>query len=246
LYDLGVSDFQITLDGVKEEHDRRRSVVFKSFDKIVENIILINKLGGIVYILHVFDESNINSGKKLVDYFDEISNIHSLSKNTIYFNFVVTIPKKTELVKCNSYVYGKEKYLTKEGVDNAVYALSKGFNIVNTLEISCCFRQLGNSFLVTPDLKLYKCYSTFGNKKYSIETIENISYNEFANKYSLEMMYSDGFSKKCEHCNFVPFCRGGCQFAASEENNGQYGYPFCEKVHMQEQLKGFILNNIYR
>ncbi|WP_024470503.1 radical SAM protein, partial [Treponema pedis] len=98
LYDLGVSDFQITLDGVKEEHDRRRSVVFKSFDKIVENIILINKLGGIVYILHVFDESNINSGKKLVDYFDEISNIHSLSKNTIYFNFVVTIPKKTELV----------------------------------------------------------------------------------------------------------------------------------------------------
>lgn len=121
LYDLGVSDFQITLDGVKEEHDRRRSVVFKSFDN-----------------------------------------------------------------------------------------------------------------------------STFGNKKYSIETIENISYNEFANKYSLEMMYSDGFSKKCEHCNFVPFCRGGCQFAASEENNGQYGYPFCEKVHMQEQLKGFILNNIYR
>ena len=29
-----------------------------------------------------------------------------------------------------------------------------------------------------------------------------------SNKYSLEIMYADGFSKKCEHCNFVPFCRG--------------------------------------
>ena len=67
-----------------------------------------------------------------------------------------------------------------------------------------------------------------------------------SNKYSLEIMYADGFSKKCEHCNFVPFCRGGCQFAASEKNNGKYGFPFCEREYMEEQLKGFILNNIYQ
>lgn len=39
---------------------------------------------------------------------------------------------------------------------------------------------------------------------------------------------------------------GGCQFAASEKNNGKYGFPFCEREYMEEQLKGFILNNIYQ
>ncbi len=244
LISLGVKSFQITLDGVGDVHNQRRSPRFDSFTAIVNNILELVNYDCDITLLHVFDESNRASGKSLVDFFSNII-IDAEKRKKIFFNFVVTIPKDNNIVSCNNYIKGKEKYLTMDIVDYVLYAKGLGFSYVNTLDISCCFRQCSESFLIDPALNIYKCYSIFGNELYALGKITEKSIKEFFLSEGKHWSELDGFSKTCEKCNFVPFCRGGCQFAASELHNGEYGHPYCEKEVMEEHLRGFLINNLF-
>lgn len=236
---LGIRDYQITLDGLAEVHNSRRSRNFDSFSQIVHNIILIAEMGMRIFLLHVFDLSNIESAKELVDYFNKLAEKRPKLRDAITFNFVPTIPKQVDCVECNHYVEGNEHLLSGLAVEAFAYAVEKGFHMANFLDIGHCFRQAKNTLLVSPVLDLYKCYGTFGNPSYAIGNMDDITYEEYI-KASELIREADGFSSQCRECDVVPFCRGGCQFSSSEMNNGKYGRMWCERNTILKSIQGFM------
>ena len=242
--ELNIMDFQITLDGLADIHNDRRSRYFDSFSKIVNNVILLSELGMRIFLLHVFDTSNLKSAFELIDYFNNLAMKHPKLKDSITFNFVPTIPKNNEMVSCNKYIEGNEVLVNGIGVKAFFEATKKGFKIANFLNIGHCFRQAKYTLLISPDLDLFKCYGTFGNRKYAIANMKNISFDEYL-ILSKRISEADGFSRKCRDCDVVPFCRGGCQFSASEKNNGKYGFSNCEREAIVESINGFLKYKLF-
>ena len=243
LVSLGIKDYQITLDGIKDIHNLRRSPKFDSFSKIVNNIIYLAESGATIFLLNVFDSSNLESPIELINYFDELSKNHSSVKKNIKFNFCPTITKQVKTVKCNNYVEGHELDLTNTSVLALAYAKKKGFKFTNLLDIGLCSRQYKHFAMIDPELNLFKCYSSFGNMKYSFGNILNNSYESFienSNDFSL----TNGITELCKKCSYLPLCRGGCQFQASERHNGEYGHMYCEKYIFKKQIELFMKNEL--
>ncbi|MFZ7121603.1 MAG: radical SAM protein [Eubacteriaceae bacterium] len=244
LVELNITEFQITLDGLAKQHNMRRSRTFDSFSKIVDNIVYLAKKNAQIYLLHVFDLSNSQSAIELVDYFDGLSQVHKEIKSSICFNFVPTIPKRVESVSCNKYVDGNERLLSGKSVKAFVHAKEKGFEITNYFDVGHCFRQAKNTMLISPELELYKCYGVFGMKKYSICNLKSTTLNKFFDQAE-SMSTANGFSDQCKECDIVPLCRGGCQFSASESNNGIYGVELCERDLVLNSIQGFLENDLF-
>lgn len=236
---LGIRSAQITLDGLSEVHNARRSRGFDSFGQIVQNIKCMAHEGIDIFVLHVFDTSNVGSALELVDFFDGLARRDEVLRERVSFNFVPTIPKDTELVSCNKYVQGNEVLLSGLAVEAFERAVSKGFGIANFLEIGHCFRQARHSVLVSPTLDLYKCYGVFGNERYSVANLKDVSYDKYL-RLAEQYQRADGLSDDCSRCNVAPLCRGGCQFTASEQNGGEYGHQYCEKATIERSLRGFV------
>lgn len=245
LQTLGLNDYQITLDGLADVHNSRRSRTFDSFSKIIENIIHIANNDMHIFLLHVFDMSNNDSAIDLVDYFSMLAKQQPLLKKAITFNFVPTIPKRVKSVECNKYIDGNEIVLSGLAVKAFSYAVQKGFSMANFLDIGHCFRQAKNTLLISPVMDLYKCYGTFGKKQYSIGNILDMGFAEFLDRAE-PMSKANGFSNKCKQCDVVPFCRGGCQFSASELNGGKYGETWCERESIIESIHGYMKYRLLR
>lgn len=244
LLNYGIKDFQITVDGPKQIHNSRRSPNFDSFSKIIENILELISKNATIYLLHVYDESNLSSTYELIDFFETLSQNSPKLKRQLYFSFASTIPKNVESVKCNKYIVGKEVLLSNHGIEVYNYATQKGFRYSNFLDVNCCFRQVKNSLLISPDLNLYKCYSVFGMENFSFGNIKNTTFNDYLKK-SESFSLLNGYFDKCENCNVVPICRGGCQFMASQ-NNGKYGSTYCEKEIIENYVNGFLKHGLYQ
>lgn len=243
LQNLGLHDYQITLDGLAEVHNNRRSRTFDSFSRIVDNIITITDLDMRLFLLHVFDISNQNSAIELVDYFDRLAQEHKGLRKNVTFNFVPTIPKRVESVECNKYIDGNETVLSGLATSAFKHAIDKRFQIANFMDIGHCFRQARNTLLVSPSLDIYKCYGTFGNERYSIGNMSDMKFHEFQTA-SKSICDANGFSEKCIDCDVVPFCRGGCQFSASESNDGKYGVAWCERDTIIKSVQGYMINRM--
>lgn len=85
LVKLGVSNAQITIDGEKEVHDKKRFLANGkgSFDKIIENILSINEELSVAIRVNV-DKENIDNLSKFINYINECG-IGSKKNVGIYF-----------------------------------------------------------------------------------------------------------------------------------------------------------------
>ena len=244
---------QITVDGVKEIHDKRR--IFKdgrgSFDLIMNNIHLSIE-NGITIVLRVnVDATNINELSQLADTL--VKEFNHSEKLLPYLYLLQDGGCSGESNIVNEKI-GIEKIFELEDKNSNMSIFRKKFHpadfiesIFNDVPYQPVLRHCGaakNQFILDCKSNIYKCWHGIGNNDYRVGT--------FYPKYELdEEKIKAWFNRsvrvlgKCKNCKYRYICGTGCPAAKHmNENNMNIKEPSC--VEYNELIKTNILEKMRR
>lgn len=189
----GLNNIQITLDGTKDIHDKRRILCNGegTYTRILQNIIILCKKGISVCLRINIDSDNYQSIIELIN----ILKSNDLT-GKLLLQFVPVDPSSYS--KASG--YDKKVLQSFESIYRC--AFSSGFEVA-PWNRSCSIRE--PLFLaIAPNGDLYKCPCFVGEEACIIGSVDN-GYNCKYEKY-LEMK----IEKKCVKCKYFRLCRGGC------------------------------------
>ncbi|HIT11443.1 MAG TPA: radical SAM protein [Candidatus Pelethosoma merdigallinarum] len=244
---------QITVDGVKEIHDKRR--IFRdgrgSFDLIMNNIHLSIE-NGITIVLRVnVDATNINELSQLADTLVKEFNYNEKLLPYLYLLQDGGCSGEANIV--NEKI-GIEKIFELEDKNSNMSIFRKKFHpadfiesIFNDVPYQPVLRHCGaskNQFILDCKSNVYKCWHGIGNNDYRVGT--------FYPKYELdEEKINAWFNRsvrvlgKCKNCKYRYICGTGCPAAKHmSENNMNIKEPSC--VEYNELIKTIILEKMKR
>jgi uncharacterized protein len=201
-----LTSIQITLDGNKEFHDKRRFLKSgePTFEKILGNVDTFIKLNPNteVYIRMNLDNDNVDS---FFATYQELNERFSGSKVVIYPAFV-----RDYTDSCNSNC----KILDRN--DKAAFYAKLGEKYKGSVNYSPkasfggCGTTRMNYYVIGPEGELYKCWNDLGDAK---EIVGYIDKDNFTN-YELLTKYIAGPTamddEECIKCKIFPICEGGC------------------------------------
>ena len=238
LKEYNFSWIQITVDGPKEIHDKRRGLKSggKTFDTIINNLI-----STVEYIPEVVIRVNVdkNNASKIINLLNLFSDIGLKNKIQIYYAPIIA-----DTVVCNS--ISEKCFAGKEFSNLEVkllkLSLKKGYEIVRYPGFSWGCVGLGLShFVIDPDGDIYKCWRIIGIKE---EKIGNLNTPVEINSNYLKWLSWDPLSiDKCKDCEILPICVGGCPYHAinlKEQLCKGWKYNLKEmlKLHYLSYLRG--------
>jgi len=167
LLDLGITFYQITLDGSKETHDKIRVLSNKegSFDQIWNNLLNFKKLKSkfnIIMRIH-YSPDNIDDIKKFSQQI--IHQFKNDNRYTIFFKDVSKLggTNDDKLETCNS-INEVQKYKMELSL------LAKDFNLLSLEKGYICYASKTNTYLIRSDASLGKCTVAL------TEEVNNIGY----------------------------------------------------------------------
>lgn len=207
--------FQVTIDGPKTTHDKRR--ILKNgggtFDRIIENITYIldnNKIDKVSIRIN-FDMGNSNKIPELLLY---LTKKFDASRIVLSLGF---ISKTVEDTDANEYInkYGiRLEDLKKEYVKLYKKAYKLGFEMPELFMFDgMCTAKLKNSFVISSDGDVFKCLSGVGRDNFCIGNIDALGTD--LPDYLFRELYVDCLNRNCE---FLPLCNTGCRFNAYLKN----------------------------
>lgn len=244
---------QITVDGVKEIHDKRR--IFRdgrgSFDLIMNNIHL-SIDNGITIVLRVnVDATNINELSQLAD---KLVKEFGYNKNLLPYLYLLQDGGCSGEANIVNEKIGIEKIFELEDQNPNMSIFRKKFHpadfiesIFNDVPYQPVLRHCGaakNQFILDCKSNVYKCWHGIGNNDYRVGT--------FYPKYELnEEKINAWFNRsvrvleKCKNCKYRYICGTGCPVAKHmSENNMNIKEPSC--VEYNELIKTIILEKMKR
>lgn len=244
---------QITVDGVKEIHDKRR--IFRdgrgSFDLIMNNIHL-SIDNGITIVLRVnVDATNINELSQLAD---KLVKEFGYNKNLLPYLYLLQDGGCSGEANIVNEKIGIEKIFELEDQNPNMSIFRKKFHpadfiesIFNDVPYQPVLRHCGaakNQFILDCKSNVYKCWHGIGNNDYRVGT--------FYPKYELnEEKINAWFNRsvrvleKCKNCKYRYICGTGCPAAKHmSENNMNIKEPSC--VEYNELIKTIILEKMKR
>lgn len=229
LIEYNCETIQITLDGIKEIHDRRRK--YKdgrgSFDEVLKGLKMIfknDKLNNPVIRINI-DKTNIDEVKRLLVYLNE----EKLNGCYIDFGIVKGTTKACSSYTGNCFV----EYELGEILDDLWEELeSMGFNynIMPQKKFVFCGLYCDASFTISPFAEIYKCWDLVGTKEHLMGRISpegdivdvKYPYFDWMSHNPLEV-------EECRNCRYLPACGGGCG-AVSHSQSGNYHSKGCYKT----------------
>ena len=176
---------QITIDGEKEYHDKRRIHYKdgKSFDKIIANISKALKTGVSISVRANTDGRNISSMRNLKNYFYELG-FYNYKTFSFYSALLCGEKSDVDKVKKNtqtSELNKKFEYLSREefllkqeqndsdiwgqdyGVFTKIYRALKNSSKIQFHTIFCPSQT--NSYILDPYGEIYSCWDTVGKRE---------------------------------------------------------------------------------
>lgn len=201
---VGVRHLQITLDGDKDTHDKRRVRKDGSgtYDLIMDN--LSHLVGNFtITILCNVDRMNSESAYRLVDM---MYSLGYAGKIKIIFGPVAAPMELGQKLHtaCPQTVDSDLLSLT-------IYAASRGFVTDLRPELKICGMLLPHHLVIDPYGNIYTCPTFLGVDEYQTGSIEeNIGFPRLAD-FTLD--------NECLKCRYVPFCTGGCRYNAHIEQD---------------------------
>jgi uncharacterized protein len=244
LKSLNINSVQISLDGVGDVHNKRRTHKkgYETFDKIIENLDYLVKYAAdnsvLVSIKVTVDKDNKQA---FPDVFEYIRKRYpkELEQNVINVdvNFVNS-SSNNDVSSCVLKSFDKieyYKYLLDIGFDKKYV----GFLLEPRLAITECMMRAVNSFGIGPNGYLYKCLEDFGNHD---KTVGNINTRTFNNELFAKLTVAEDIfdNKTCTECSVMPVCGGGCPYSRLNNENEKKNDGFhCTmyKGHLSELLK---------
>ncbi|MDE6416156.1 MAG: SPASM domain-containing protein [Duncaniella sp.] len=235
--ETGLNHIQITLDGIKDHHNKTRCLKngAPTFDVIFQNILSLAKA---VPSLHINVRVNVNKHNN--NDYSEISNLFKIEKLNNIHVYAGFIREDTadgrsmafKSIATSSDCHNFYKSVSSTGGKSSFFpgiAGSRGCVINST-----------NSYIIGPTGEIYKCWNDVGHED---RIIGNIVDNIPTNKVRLFRYLNDtsAFSdKNCKECSVFPICSGGCghyRYRNKYENaNFEICTRFANKTVLEESL----------
>ncbi|WP_297688051.1 radical SAM protein [uncultured Anaerococcus sp.] len=212
---MKIDNFQITLDGIEIYHDFTRHLKNGqgTFKKILDNVKFLDDEGYSVVIRYNVNKRNF----KIKEFIDFIKKQHFSSNVKLHIQGTNKFENSEDTD--NLYFENTEeysKYLLKiyEDLKENEYEIPKYKNFGTNCPFDCM-----NNFYINSELKILRCSSCDNSKESQIATIKDGSL--VFNKEALDKKEKYiGFKKdKCEDCNMLPICKGGCYLKHSLNQN---------------------------
>lgn len=232
LKDYGVNSLQITLDGDKITHDKRR--VLKNgkgtFDKIYKNLIQAHSNGFDICLNINYDRTIIQS---IINLLEKIPNsirdsiFIKLSPLKITPQNINCVERfdSIEMAELFREIHNKANRLgyNKKGMEHSDYG-------------PCLFnREL--SLIIDPYGNLSKCLYGIGDKNFVFGNLsESITNQITANKAQMIDINEIKLDEKCFKCSVLPLCNGGCRREVIQNNENDNALN-CKKEAI---IKGLV------
>jgi uncharacterized protein len=230
---LCFKSYQITIDGVKENHNNTRynASIQDSFTKILENIALLTVNVPDADITVRFNYTHNNLNEDIVDQVDSILG-SCKEKVELLFRKVWQEPDSLELANNLYVILGKFK--------------EKGYKILHdfdNIKLTSCYVEQTHYNSIFPDGTIDKCsnmdieeargyLSDNGNIIWKTTPLENKT-NVF------------NFPSDCLECKYLPLCMGPCPLRRSQlisENKIHCIYENKDQIFLDD-IKNFVLLN---
>lgn len=250
-YKKTLKHIQITVDGIKEIHDKRR--IFHngsgSFDLIINNIKLALEQNVKIYLRVNVDVSNINELPLLAD-----TLIENFGKNDNLNPYLYLLQDggcsgETNIV--NEKV-GIEKIFALEDKNSSMSIFYKKFHpaeFINSIFDNTPYQPAlrhcsaaKNQFIFDCKSNVYKCWHGIGNSDYRVGTFEPI-YELNEDKTNCWKNRSVNILDKCKECKYRYICGTGCPAARHiDESQMDIAEPSC--VDYKELIKTLIIEKM--
>jgi len=216
LLNYNLRGVQVTIDGIREIHDKRRP--FKngrgSFDIIMKNIIdTIDLLPPKTIVIRSnIDKTNYKDYPMLLDY---LADLGLKDKINIDIGFPLGIP---EDMPCPVTMF-KGKELAEMIFELWKVAMEKGFEYWREPSNMICAAKRVAPEAIDPRGNVYKCWGLIADERFCVRNIREDKYRPIFYEYITRNM---SLPQKCKECNILPFCGGGCLY----ESYTRTGNPF--------------------
>lgn len=219
---------QITLDGEREVHNKRR--MFKdgggTYDIILDVIELMKDAGIDVEVRLNVDKENAHTFgalfKELVD--------RGLNSVPVSPGWVHPPDEKRSGEGCAGYGHHCFSHEEMADFEECIYEQMDELKITHesprlSKHNPCTFDR-EDAYLVGPYLDLYKCWEFIGQKEKKVGYIDETGEMIFNYEFYEQMSRNPFNFEECRTCAYLPLCGGGCAARAYLEN-GTYLSPSC-------------------
>ena len=252
LYNLKVYNYKITLDGFGKQHNQTRHLINGdgSFEKIINNLLEIRDC---VECRHAHICIRVNITRHLVDDLDDFIQF-------LYVSFGDDSRFSFQFVPVKSFIqsdYLEEKIvvdsddLAKKLMNNPIYKdklrpdIEWYSNIISDIG---CVANRKNTYVISPDLNIYKCCVHFdmdNNYLGKIDLAGNLHINnDIHRRWFLLNNYIQKIPEKCNECFYFPACYyGGRECPVYYLNSKQ---EKMECLMEKEDFPNYLVNTITR
>ena len=206
---MKITTMQITLDGKKETHDRRRHLIGGggTFDVIVGNIdyLMASDWEGVLRIRVNVDMSNKEEFVSVYNFIRERYPEQYGKKVSVYPGFVHSESANPD-TSCYFNSEDKGQFIADLYHEYGINALS----VFPHMVLGGCTMTKRNAYVVGPNGELYKCWDDVGRPEFEIGSVD--SFLNWNMPLVAEGMIGASFleDEKCKECFFFPICDGGC------------------------------------
>lgn len=219
LKELGVSSYQITIDGTREKHNHVKQLKDKSaFDIALNNIKAIAR--------HSFCTLRINYTKETLDMADEmLENLESVlsdsNKDNIRFMLCKVWLEDADKINQSSLMSSKSKIQ------------KMGYN-VSLSETGMCYADQFGYECVLPDGSVGYCDNDdFADMPGKITKSGNVEWNTERGHYVSKLFTNT--QEECNNCNLLPICWGPCARRRAHTLKTQ-NKIICSKTNSEREL----------
>ena len=221
----------ISLDGLRKSHNQTRpfSNGKGSYDKVIKNLKLINKIQGRASFITVITKFNVGELDKIVELGREMK-IRTIAFNPVLSSNPAIIPDEQELADSlikitDSYFNNLLTNVDTPRLEHVVRYLSMILHM-DKQSNSCLLCQAGPSnplIAIDIDGTIYPCDHFWGEKKYAIGNIKTMTIDNAA-KSPMNFRNDEKFGiiEDCFLCEWKRICSGGCPGGRIVSNKAQY------------------------
>ena len=197
LLDANIKEFQVTLDGFKNVHDKYRPLVNGkgTFDVLINNLLSVKKNKKDLIIIRVnFDNKN--------DYGEFIRYLNDNFGDDKRFGFIFRPIENWDKIE-RDYTCDTELSEYKY-TELTSYALKLHMNIIDTYldDFYGCYSMYPNNMVITNNGEIKKCTVNLNSKDNYYGTLDKFDLSHEWEKFD-----------KCSNCKVFPICEGGkCKY----------------------------------
>lgn len=246
---VGIASAQITLDGMKETHNRVKHLPTKEdvFEKVVRNIELLNDLAPEINI-SIRVNLTIENKHEYIELY-KYCYIRFQKRKNIGLVPAFVLDRGTsncELCKIKSTLFNhKERSefildLAHKGFDSPFIRYPEPF-------FNECAIRNDMAIAFDPEGYAYKCWEVIGNKEYAIGKLNDDGILTDINQTILnrQLYGADTFDDPtCSQCKYLPICSGGCPIQRIE-NKFENGHN-CNCTFYKGFMPDFLKIHIVR